>query len=479
MNVRRISAREFFESWTMKVGVTFLAILVVMSIFVIIVYPADFGKRVWSNPMYWADNPKLVPPAWITLLTGEKLPEHTIFKLKEPAEAYWLRDAYVLEYRVDFNYDYDDYYSFIHVLVRNITFYSSQPPRIEIYFSRPDGLMVKLTSFTVRGPSSMEEPPYQRYVDSPKRIILSEDVAAMTNLLDSLNEKYNITLSFSDILLIGTEKLFFGYPLEDRFNVLKGRYGVYIMAYFPNEPGNVEEIRLILGGKVFGLLGTDMLGRDLMAGLLYGLPVSLMIGFLAAILITSIGVSLGIMSGYLGGKVDVVIQRSSDILVNMPLLPILIFFTFILREFDARLILIILVLTAFSWPGLAIITRPIVMQMKSSQFIEAAISCGASSRWIMFKHILPNLAPFVLAQSIFTVPSAILAEAALSFLGLGDPTLPTWGQMLEYGFRSGAIYLGHWWIVIPPGLLIVLTAFIFVLIAFGMEPIVSPRLKRR
>ena len=92
--------------------------------------------------------------------------------------------------------------------------------------------------------------------------------------------------------------------------------------------------------------------------------------------------------------------------------------------------------------------------------------------------MFPHLAPFVFAQLIFFAPTAILAEAGLSFLGLGDPAVPTWGQILEHGFRTGAVYLGYWWWVVPPGLLIVLTAVTFMLLSLGMEPVVDPRLRR-
>ena len=96
----------------------------------------------------------------------------------------------------------------------------------------------------------------------------------------------------------------------------------------------------------------------------------------------------------------------------------------------------------------------------------------------MFRHIFPQTAPFVFAQMIFLPPAAILAEAALSFLGLGDPSLPTWGQILEMGFRTGAVYLGYWWWVVPPGILIVITALTFMFLAMGMEAVINPRLNR-
>jgi len=135
-------------------------------------------------------------------------------------------------------------------------------------------------------------------------------------------------------------------------------------------------------------------------------------------------------------------------------------------------------LVAFGWPGLAIIVRSMVLQIRSSQSIEAAESLGASQWRIMLRHVFPQLAPFIFAQLIFFTPAAILAEASLSFLGLGDPSIPTWGQILENGFRTGGVYVGFWWLILPPGILIVITAMIFVLIALALEPIVNPKIKK-
>ncbi len=103
---------------------------------------------------------------------------------------------------------------------------------------------------------------------------------------------------------------------------------------------------------------------------------------------------------------------------------------------------------------------------------------AASTSHIIWRHVFPHTAPYVFAQLIFFAPGAILAEAGLSFLGLGDPSLPTWGQILEHGFRTGAVFLGYWWWVVPPGLLIVLTALTFMLLALGMETVVNPRLRQ-
>jgi peptide/nickel transport system permease protein len=222
-------------------------------------------------------------------------------------------------------------------------------------------------------------------------------------------------------------------------------------------------------------MGTDAVGRDLAQGLLFGLPVALSIGLGASILSTAVGTTLGMLSGYAGGRTDLIIQRLADIVANVPLLPLLIFFLFVV---GSNLFLVIFILVAFSWPGLTIQVRSMVLQVRTAQLIEAIQSLGASRWRVMLRHILPQVAPYVLAQLIFTAPSAILAEAGISFLGLGDPSIPTWGQILEHGFRTGGVYVGYWWWVVPPGLLIVLTAVTFMLLALGLEPVINPRLRR-
>ena len=168
------------------------------------------------------------------------------------------------------------------------------------------------------------------------------------------------------------------------------------------------------------------------------------------------------------------VQRFSDIWSNVPLLPILIFLIFILGQ---KLWLVVLIMILFGWPGLTIVVRSMVLQIRSGQLVESTRALGASKMRIMLRHILFQIAPFVFAQMIFFTPAAILAEAGLSFLGLGDPSIPTWGQILENGFRTGAVYVGYWWWILPPGLLIVATAMTFVLITLGLEPVVNPRLQ--
>jgi len=288
-------------------------------------------------------------------------------------------------------------------------------------------------------------------------------------------EAFGVTLDPADIQG-RPESALFGTPDgQGGFTSLAGDYRLEVRIAVADPTDTIARVGTVVGGAVYGLAGTDTQGRDLMEGLLFGLPVALLIGLSAAVVSTAIGTGLGLISGFMGGRVDLVIQRSADIVNNVPLLPLLIFMVFVL---GSQLWLILLVLVAFSWPGLTILIRSMVLGLRGGQEVEAARALGANKRHIIRRHVFPHTAPFVFTQMIFFVPAAILAEAGLAFLGLGDPSLPTWGQILENGFRSGAVFLGYWWWVIAPGVAIVITAVTFMLLSLAMEPIVNPRLRR-
>ena len=353
--------------------------------------------------------------------------------------------------------------------------YMERPPAFSVVLVRPDGTEVPLLRTVVRGPRPGEEPPIVRHDETPMRVLLTAEPELARTVSEMLAEAYGVTIPASELEGDVTSALF-GIPDEDgRLVPLHGEYRAEVRIALADPADTVDWTRVVVGGSVFGLLGTDASGRDLAQGLLFGLPVALLIGIAAATVSTAIGTGLGLLSGYKGGRTDLIIQRAADIVNNVPLLPLLIFFVFV---FGAQLWLILLLLVAFSWPGLTILVRSMVLGLGGSQEVEAARALGASSWHILRRHIFPHTAPYVFTQLIFFVPAVILAEAGLSFLGLGDPSLPTWGQILEDGFRTGAVFLGYWWWVVSPGLLIVLTAMTFMLLALAMEPIVNPRLRK-
>lgn len=470
--------RGLWATGSGRVGLSFFALLVILSIIVVGTYPLDFGTRVWSNPAVWADYPKAAPPAWVNAFSSARQPEHLLFVTRQPTAAQPNDAGQLLLYRFPFEFRADEPPTFLSVTVAEVTYYT-RPSVLTVTLERPDAGRVVLHSFVLSGPIGAEQPPFRRHHETPRRIAVTSESSAIAATAEFVRNVFGVSVSERDLAIRGIEPLLFGVPQEPgspSFRTLPGAYTLEVRAQLFDARDSVGRMQAVVGGATFGALGTDSLGRDLGVGLLFGFPIALFIGLVTSVLTTLVGALLGVYSGYVGGKTDTSVQRGADVLNNIPLLPILIFLVFL---FGQKLWVVILVLIVFSWPGLTVIIRSMVLQIKTAQFVEAAVTLGAPRRHIMLRHVLPQTAPFLLAQLIFFAPSAILAEAALSFLGLGDPSLPTWGQILQQGFSSGGVYVGFWWWVLPPGLLIIYTAMTFVLISLAVEPLVNPRLRRR
>jgi peptide/nickel transport system permease protein len=472
----RGSAKLLVQSGTGKAAIALFILLIAISAYVLLTYPLRFGPERWSNPSIWADNPKTVPPFWMTYLGSDGF-EHRSFEKADPDGVTQRGAAEVRDFSFPITVDSHVTPTFLSMTLTGLTF-NTRAPFVLATLNRPDGGQIRLSSLAVPGPRPGETAPYQRYYDVPERQLLSQQDTAATSLTQWFAQQYPEVPYPSDLTTQMSQALF-SRPAADnsgQLETIEGEYTLVVQVAVADPNDLVAPIEVVSGGNLYGWMGTDSIGRDLWEGLLYGFPVALLIAALASILSTFIGASLGIISGYSGGATDSIIQRFCDIITNIPLLPLLIFLVFVM---GSHLYLIIIVLVAFSWPGLTILVRSMVLQIRSGQLVEAAYALGASRRRIMMRHVFPQVAPYIVAQMIFFAPGAILAEASLSFIGLGDPSVPTWGQMLEQGFRTGALYIGYWWWVIPPGVLIVFTAIAFMLLALAMEPIVDPRLRRR
>jgi peptide/nickel transport system permease protein len=203
---------------------------------------------------------------------------------------------------------------------------------------------------------------------------------------------------------------------------------------------------------------------------------ALLIGLLTAVISVSIGVIYGVMSAYLGGWKDSLMQRIFEIFISVPLLPVLIVMSAV---FKPSIWVIILIMSIFYWVGPVKTVRSMGLQIKEETYIEASRALGASNARIIFKHMVPLLIPYAFASMALYVPGAIVVEATLSLLGLGDPTIVTWGQILQDAHSGGAMLSGMWWWVVPPGLAIALMGMTFAFVGFAMDKILNPKLKTR
>ncbi|MDH5461646.1 MAG: ABC transporter permease [Candidatus Bathyarchaeota archaeon] len=238
----------------------------------------------------------------------------------------------------------------------------------------------------------------------------------------------------------------------------------------------ITNSKLMIFGLVHGLLGTDSIGRDIVSQLVYGTRISLAVGLFAAVISTSLGIFIGIVAGYFGGLVDETLMRIVDILLCLPVLPLLLGLMVI---YGTSVWYLVILIAIFGWQGLSRIIRSRVLSLKEMPFVECARAAGGSKFYIMLKHMVPNVLPVALASMILSVPAAILTEAAISFIGLGDPSAPTWGRMLHYANSRGGFFALAWWWIIPPGLAITILTLCFVFIGHAVDEIVNPRLRRR
>jgi peptide/nickel transport system permease protein len=201
------------------------------------------------------------------------------------------------------------------------------------------------------------------------------------------------------------------------------------------------------GGSADHLLGTDHLGRDVLSRLIFGARISIIVGFMAVIVAGTIGTTLGIMSGYIGRWVDQVVMRTTDAWLALPALMFAIFLAAILGPSVSN---IIIILAAVFWTRYARIIRSEVLSLKERDFVRLAIVAGCSKRTIMLKHILPNVINTAIVLGTLQLGIVIIAEASLSFLGVGvPPPQPAWGLMLADGKKG--MMAGYWWLTVLPG----------------------------
>jgi peptide/nickel transport system permease protein len=442
---------EFAKSKIGLIGIGILLSLVILSMVSAVTIPIETFKQ-WNNPGNWISYPKTAAPAWINYFMAEKIPEHLI--LNNPTIMTNEDVISLTSHQFGVQYYYNDFPSdFIYEF--SIEYSGSQLLQISVI--RPDQSQILLLSRSL--------PQSDTTIMHHERIF-STDGSIKKNIQIHFSELefYNQSISSEDMIFTNMDG-----------EVLKGDYIFLVNIYGIEEKVKIIDSKLILGGKVYGIMGTDELRRDLAVGLLWGTPLALFIGIAVAVGSVIVGLIYGVYAGFRGKKTDEVMMRFNDIIYALPALPFLIILAVTISN---SIFLLVGFLMIFSWVGIAKVSRSMALQIKTRQYVEASQMMGQKNSKIVFKHIIPQLLPYAFASIAISVPAAITTEAGLSFLGLGDPTFPTWGQILHDANTYGAAARGIWWWIAPPGIMIAITGLAFVFIGNALDAIVNPKLRK-
>lgn len=418
------SIREFLNEFRRsKSGVLGLIMIIgfaVISVYATVRYPYSEVIK-WNDPRNWTENPTSVPPAWIQLVTGRALPETTTYVAPQNTKAnltYRGQTAIVttVDQLLVYRYTYDD--TPTNVIISFAVQYSKNSPSLILTWIKPDGTSIELANFIAgRG---VGEPPYYSITND---LFPLYDAQIRRNIGSFLQTMFNQTATIGPqtvlTALYGTNQSIAG---TTPFEVEKGQYRLRIslqsynvVSSFPssNPVDDIQSFHVVLTGKVYGFMGTDSLGRDLFIGILWGAPVALLIGILTSVISVAIGVFLGVFSGFYGGKVDNALQRITDYFLILPVLPLLIFLSFILGTAGGRSVwLIIALLAIFGWPGITKVVRSLSLQIRESGYVEAARAL-----------VLLTLGFFCVISCLRLCPMPLLT-LRLVFRALSLPRLP-------------------------------------------------------
>ncbi len=470
------------------VAIGMIGFLILLAALVPVFAPYNVVQA-WSNPVVWQDNPKLAAPEWSEVFVGKHLPRTIIIppngqsggfdKVRVPVNVSGQSYTFIVLQK-KFSFQYDAFPSEITLYLE--ANFGNASPLVTASLIRPDGQDVPL--FT--GVPSLRSPDLNTYslsYPNPKDASF-QIYANLENWLiaNGIANRTVLDQIYPSTYYIHPEELLFAKLNRSMLNpataeVLKGdNYTLKfeITGFSATDDANAKAV---FYGTVYGLAGTDDQRHDLLVAVMWGAPVALAFGLAGALASVLLQTILGALGGWYGGALDEVVQRAADFYLIIPTLPILILIALLYRP---SIVYILLILVVFGVVGATTkVVRSIVLQVKEEQYIEAARSYGASRRRVLFRYIMPRVMPYTFALIALTVPSFIFLEASLSFLGLGDPVLPTWGHVLGNAYDGGALFYGYWWWIVFPVAGIVFATVAFALLGYAFDKVLNPRLREQ
>lgn len=445
------SLRQLRQYPTAIIGLVIIGLLLIVSIITPILVPYSEAVRLWrGGENVWRFYPRNAAPAWMNWFTSTDQAASVILDSSagdvEPTIEQISADTREARFSFEFDFPYDSFPP--EVIVFASATYASKQPFVEMTWITPDGREIRAGEFSAGANTSVRFDQDSRLQRRLERETGIDGISVVRGLFDD--------------------------PNKEGVQVLQGTYRLDATALL-FEPESDLDLAFVSYGRVHGVAGTDHQRRDLGVALLWGTPIAMAFGLLAALLTTVTTMSIAAFGVWIGGWVDALIQRITEVNSIIPLLPILIMVGTLYNRSIWLMLGLVILLSIF---GLQIKNyRAIFMQVKESPYIDAARAYGAGNLRIIFRYLIPRILPLIIPAIVILVPSFVFLEASLAVLGLGDPFIPTWGKLINDANRQGALFNGYYYWILLPSLLLMIAGLAFAMVGFALDRVFNPRLR--
>jgi len=424
-------------------GAVLIALLIGVSIATVIAIPYSEAIERWRGGEIWERNPVNAGPVWADRLLGGNLPAtFTVTPQRRDADIDRFPGGRRVSMAMNFDYQAGGFPSELNLFLS--ARYQSTAPFVRLSWHTPRGRAIPLGSYQIAG---------------DRRISISQD--------------WDLQRRLGEVPHIG---LFARSPPQPDAapEVATGAYRLQMDAILFEEDAGLDA-ELVVYGQVHGIAGTDHQRRDLLLALLWGTPIALAFGLLATAGTTVTTLVIAAVGVWYRGWVDGLIQRLTEINMILPLLPILVMVGTLYSTSIWVMLGVVILLGIFS-AGIKMY-RAMLLPIRESPYVEAAKSYGASDARIILRYMIPRVLPVLIPNFVTLIPTFVFLEASLALLGLGDPSLPTWGKILNDAQSQSALYHGFFYWVLEPAALLMLTGLGFAMLGFALDRIFNPRLR--
>lgn len=443
--------RQLRQYPTAIIGMVIIGLLLIVSIITPILVPYSEAVRLWrGGENVWRFYPRNAAPVWMNWFTSTDEAASVIIDSSEgdvePTFEQISADTREARFSFEFDFPYDTFPP--EVIMFASARYASKQPFVEMTWITPDGREIRAGEFSSGANTSVRLEQDTRLQRRLERETGIDGISVVRGLFDD--------------------------PNKEGIQVLQGTYRLDATALL-FEPESDLDLAFVSYGRVHGVAGTDHQRRDLGVALLWGTPIAMAFGLLAALLTTVTTMSIAAFGVWIGGWVDALIQRITEVNSIIPLLPILIMVGTLYNRSIWLMLGLVILLSIF---GLQIKNyRAIFLQVKESPYIDAARAYGAGNLRIIFRYLIPRILPLIIPAIVILVPSFVFLEASLAVLGLGDPFIPTWGKLINDANRQGALFNGYYYWILLPSLLLMIAGLAFAMVGFALDRVFNPRLR--